>query len=66
MRYRFGDHTLDTGTLELLDGSTEVDLEPQAFAVLVHLVRHRDRVDPRGEHARRGVDEPWQLYAAVP
>ena len=55
MRYRFGDHTLDTGTLELLDGSTEVDLEPQAFAVLVHLVRHRDRVVPKEEL----LDEVW-------
>ena len=55
MRYRFGDHTLDTGTLQLLDGSTEVDLEPQVFAVLAHLVHHRDRVVPKEEL----LDEVW-------
>ena len=55
MRYRFGDHTLDTETLQLLDGSTEVDLEPQVFAVLAHLVRHRDRVVPKEEL----LDEVW-------
>jgi pimeloyl-ACP methyl ester carboxylesterase/DNA-binding winged helix-turn-helix (wHTH) protein len=55
MRYRFGEHTLDTGTLQLLDGSTEVDLEPQVFAVLSHLVRHRDRVVPKEEL----LDEVW-------
>jgi pimeloyl-ACP methyl ester carboxylesterase/DNA-binding winged helix-turn-helix (wHTH) protein len=55
MRYRFGDHTLDTGTLQLLDGSTEVDVEPQVFAVLAHLVRHRERVVPKEEL----LDEVW-------
>jgi pimeloyl-ACP methyl ester carboxylesterase len=55
MRYRFGDHTLDTGTLQLLNGSTEVDLEPQVFAVLAHLVQHRDRVVPKEEL----LDEVW-------
>ena len=55
MRYRFGDHTLDTGTLQFLDGSTEVELEPQVFAVLAHLVHHRDRVVAKEEL----LDEVW-------
>jgi pimeloyl-ACP methyl ester carboxylesterase len=55
MRYRFGDHTLDTGTLQLLNGSLEVDVEPQVFAVLAHLVQHRDRVVPKEEL----LDEVW-------
>ena len=55
MQYRFGDHTLDTGTLQLLDGSTEVELEPQVFAVLAHLVHHRDRVVAKEEL----LDEVW-------
>ena len=55
MRYCFGEHTLDTGTLQLLEGSTEVDVEPQVFAVLSHLVRHRGRVVPKEEL----LDEVW-------
>jgi pimeloyl-ACP methyl ester carboxylesterase/DNA-binding winged helix-turn-helix (wHTH) protein len=55
MRYRFGDHTLDTDTLQLLAGPTEIDLEPQVFAVLAHLVAHRDRVVPKEEL----LDEVW-------
>lgn len=55
MRYRFGDHTLDTTTLQLLAGDTEIDLEPQVFAVLTHLVAHRDRVVPKEEL----LDEVW-------
>jgi pimeloyl-ACP methyl ester carboxylesterase/DNA-binding winged helix-turn-helix (wHTH) protein len=55
MRYRFGDHTLDTDTLQLLAGTTEIDLEPQVFAVLAHLVAHRDRVVPKEEL----LDEVW-------
>jgi pimeloyl-ACP methyl ester carboxylesterase/DNA-binding winged helix-turn-helix (wHTH) protein len=55
MRYRIGDHVLDTSTLQLLAGATEVDLEPQAFAVLAHLVTHRDRVVAKEEL----LDEVW-------
>lgn len=56
MRYCFGEYTLDTGTLQLLEGSTEVDVEPQVFAVLSHLVRHRDRVVTKEEL----LDEVWR------
>jgi class 3 adenylate cyclase/DNA-binding winged helix-turn-helix (wHTH) protein len=55
MRYCVGDHTLDTGTQQLLAGSTEVEVEPQVFAVLALLVRHRDRVVPKEEL----LDEVW-------
>lgn len=55
MRYRFGDHTLDTSTLQLLAGDTEIDLEPQVFSVLAHLVTHRDRVVAKEEL----LDEVW-------
>lgn len=49
MRYRFGSRTLDTRTLQLLDGGEEVALEPQVLAVLTHLLEHRDRVVPKSE-----------------
>ncbi|HKY15369.1 MAG TPA: alpha/beta fold hydrolase [Microthrixaceae bacterium] len=55
MRYRFGAHTLDTATLQLLDATTEVELEPQALAVLTHLIEHRDRVVAKEEL----LDEVW-------
>jgi pimeloyl-ACP methyl ester carboxylesterase/DNA-binding winged helix-turn-helix (wHTH) protein len=55
MRYRFGAHTLDTDTLQLLAGSTEVAVEPQVFAVLAHLVANHDRVVTKQEL----LDEVW-------
>ena len=55
MRYRFGRYILDTGTLQLLDGAAEVDVEPQVFAVLTHLVEHRERVVSKEEL----LDEVW-------
>lgn len=55
MRYRFGEHVLDTDTLQLLAGHFEVELEPQVFGVLTHLVAHRDRVVSKEEL----LDEVW-------
>lgn len=49
VRYRFGSLTLDTRTLQLVDGDDEVALEPQVLGVLIHLVEHRDRVVPKTE-----------------
>lgn len=49
MRYRVGDRVVDTGTLQVLHDGLEVELEPQAFAVLCHLLEHRDRVVPKEE-----------------
>ena len=50
MRYGFGDLTLDTDTLELRRGdSGEIEVEPQVFAVLQHLVDERHRVVTKEE-----------------
>ncbi|HEY6531565.1 MAG TPA: winged helix-turn-helix domain-containing protein [Acidimicrobiales bacterium] len=46
---RFGDFEIDEATRELRRHDTIVHLEPQAFDVLVHLVRQRDRVVPKQE-----------------
>ena len=44
MRYCFGDCVLDTDRRELRRQSSLVDVEPQVFDLLVHLMRHRERV----------------------
>ncbi|MDZ7678716.1 MAG: winged helix-turn-helix domain-containing protein [Acidimicrobiales bacterium] len=49
MRYHFGRFTIDTDTVELLDDGHPVDMEPQAFAVLTHLIEQRHRVVPKEE-----------------
>jgi pimeloyl-ACP methyl ester carboxylesterase len=49
VRYRFAGAVIDTGTFELRAGERVVDLEPQVFDVLAHLIAHRDRVVPKEE-----------------
>jgi pimeloyl-ACP methyl ester carboxylesterase len=49
MRYRFGEHVLDTETRELRGGPTAIDVEPQVFDVLTYLVANRDRVVTKEE-----------------
>jgi class 3 adenylate cyclase len=44
MRYHFGGVELDTDTYELRSGGRLVDVEPQAFEILVHLLARRARV----------------------
>jgi len=44
LRYLFEDCALDTDRRELRRGTALVAVEPQVFDLLVHLVRHRDRV----------------------
>jgi TolB-like protein len=44
LRYLFGECVLDTDRRELRRGKELVALEPQVFDLLVHVVRHRDRV----------------------
>jgi TolB-like protein len=44
LRYLFEDCALDMDCRELHRGSKPVALEPQVFDLLVHLIRHRDRV----------------------
>ncbi len=50
-----GATVLDEEVFELRRDGHPVALEPQAFDVLVHLVRHRDRVVPKEEL----MDEVW-------
>jgi DNA-binding winged helix-turn-helix (wHTH) protein len=56
VRYLFGDCTIDTERRELRRGSEPLSLEPQVFDLLVHLIRHRDRVVSKDEL----VTEIWQ------
>jgi len=49
VRYLFGDCSLDTDRRELRRGSEPLSLEPQVFDLLVHLLRHRDRVVGKDE-----------------
>jgi pimeloyl-ACP methyl ester carboxylesterase/DNA-binding winged helix-turn-helix (wHTH) protein len=44
MIYEFGDFALDTRRHELRRGGEPQHLEPQVYAVLCHLVEHRDRL----------------------
>lgn len=46
---RFGDCNLDLDKRELVRNGVVVDLEPQVFDVLAHLIAHRDRVVPKNE-----------------
>jgi pimeloyl-ACP methyl ester carboxylesterase/DNA-binding winged helix-turn-helix (wHTH) protein len=55
VRYQFEDCELDTDVFELRRAGEPVKVEPQVFDVLVHLVRHRDRVVPKEEL----LDEVW-------
>jgi pimeloyl-ACP methyl ester carboxylesterase/DNA-binding winged helix-turn-helix (wHTH) protein len=49
MRYRFGGVELDTETYELRSGNQLVDVEPQVFDVLAHLLANRGRVVTKEE-----------------
>ena len=44
MRLRFAGVEIDTDAYELRAGGRRIDVEPQVFDVLVHLITHRDRV----------------------
>src|SRR5262245_14728546 len=47
--YFFDKYALDPDRRELRCGATAVPMEPQAFDLLVHLVRHREHVVSRDE-----------------
>jgi pimeloyl-ACP methyl ester carboxylesterase/DNA-binding winged helix-turn-helix (wHTH) protein len=49
MIYVFADFTLDTRRCELRRAGEPRHLEPQVYAVLCHLLAHRDRVVTKGE-----------------
>jgi TolB-like protein/Flp pilus assembly protein TadD len=51
MAWVFGDHRLDPEKFELRRGSDTVGLEPQVLALLMHLIRHRDRMVTKDEIA---------------
>jgi len=44
LRLRFADCVLDLERVELRRGGSPVEVEPQVFEVLAHLIRHQDRV----------------------
>jgi pimeloyl-ACP methyl ester carboxylesterase/DNA-binding winged helix-turn-helix (wHTH) protein len=44
MRFRFGDHILDSDRCELRRRGELVAVEPQVFDLLLHVIRNRDRV----------------------
>lgn len=56
MAWEFGDFRLDPDRFELTRGTESVRLEPQVLALLVHLVRHRDRMVTKDEIA----SEVWR------
>ncbi|MFI5307696.1 MAG: ATP-binding protein [Polyangiales bacterium] len=47
--YRFHDFELDAPSAELRRGGEPVKIFPRAFALLLYLVRHRERIVPREE-----------------
>jgi len=47
--YIFDNYALDPGRRELRKGAAIVAMEPQAFDLLLHLIRHRDHVVSRDE-----------------
>src|ERR1700729_1993305 len=49
MLYIFEKYALDPGRRELRWGATAVAMEPQAFDLLLHLIRHREHVVSRDE-----------------
>ncbi|HEX6425485.1 MAG TPA: AAA family ATPase [Acidimicrobiales bacterium] len=54
-RVRFGDAEVDVRLVEVRRGGEPQPVEPQVFDVLVHLIRHRDRVVSKEEL----LDEVW-------
>ena len=53
MRYSFAGAVIDTDTYELRAGERVVDVEPQVFDVLAHLIAHRERVRDQGGATRQ-------------
>ena len=44
MQFRFADCSLDVARRELRRGSELIQIEPQVFDLIVHLIQNRDRV----------------------
>ncbi|MCA6117888.1 winged helix-turn-helix domain-containing protein [Bradyrhizobium sp. WSM 1738] len=49
MKFSFDNHILDTDRRELRRGGELVAMQPQVFDLLIHLLRHRDRVVSRDD-----------------
>ncbi|MES2959317.1 MAG: winged helix-turn-helix domain-containing protein [Pseudomonadota bacterium] len=49
MNYQIGEFTIDTARYRIRAGDTAIPVEPKVFDLLVHLIRHRDRVLTREE-----------------
>jgi TolB-like protein len=49
VKFSFDEHTLDTDRRELRRGGKLVAMQPQVFDLLVHLLKHRDRVVTRDD-----------------
>jgi DNA-binding winged helix-turn-helix (wHTH) protein/TolB-like protein/Tfp pilus assembly protein PilF len=49
MRYRVGDITIEPARFRVRAGDSTLPVEPKVFDLLVHLIRHRDRVLTREE-----------------
>ena len=49
MKFNFDKHILDTDLRELRRGGEMVPMQPQVFDLLVHLLKHRDRVVSRDD-----------------
>lgn len=56
MRLRFADVVVDTAIMQIERDGCAVPVEPQVFAVLVHLLEHRDRLVTKHEL----LDEIWR------
>ncbi|MDH5226863.1 MAG: winged helix-turn-helix domain-containing protein, partial [Gammaproteobacteria bacterium] len=48
-KFRIGDYVVDTARYRISIGDVPVAVEPKVFDLLVHLIRHRDRVLTREE-----------------
>jgi DNA-binding winged helix-turn-helix (wHTH) protein/TolB-like protein/tetratricopeptide (TPR) repeat protein len=49
VKYLVGEFTIDTARYRISAGDTVIPVEPKVFDLLVHLIRHRDRVLTREE-----------------
>jgi TolB-like protein/DNA-binding winged helix-turn-helix (wHTH) protein len=56
LSYRFSNIEIDTARREFWRGGAIVHLEPQVFDLLVHLIRHRDRIVSKDEL----IDAIWE------
>ena len=56
MNFRFGDFEINVARQELRRAGATVHIEPQVFDLLVHLIRHRDRIVSKDEL----IDVIWQ------